>query len=119
MRIKTRSQNAHVVKSKHLDMGRSLRSLAPDSVPDDKKKNYVREKVLGFNDSVKTLCRDRWRDKGKKISKSSPVNHMTPLSAGGCPTSQDNLIPSGALTSQCQKVDDAQTLLQEFGEKRW
>lgn len=116
-------ENLHSPKGQrcgaHFDMKRSLRSLAPAEVLDKDQKNHVREKVLGFTDSVKSACRKRWIDKGRKVGKSSPVNHMTPLAAGGCPTSQKNLIPSDALPSECQKVDKAQTKLQEIGEKAW
>jgi hypothetical protein len=115
--------NLHTPKGEgcgaHFDASRSLRSLAPEGVPEGKVKTHVRENVLGFTDSVKTTCRKNWRDKGHKIGKSSPVNHMTPLAAGGCPTSQKNLIPSDALPAECQAVDAAQTKLQEIGEKAW
>jgi len=100
-------------------MTRSLRSLAPAEMEDGKKKNYVRESVLGFTDKVKQESRMRWKMKGRQIPRKSPVNHMTPLAAGGCPTSQENLIPSGALPEECQKVDAAQTKLQEIGETPW
>lgn len=115
--------NLHTPKDEgcgtHFDTTRSLRSLAPEDVPKDKRKNHVRDKVLGFDDSIKTSCRKEWRDKGHKVGKSSPVNHMTPLDAGGCPTSQKNLVPSDALPAECLAVDKAQTKLQEIGETRW
>ena len=81
--------------------------------------NDARERVLGFSDSVKKECRDSWRAKGKTIGKSSPVNHMTPLEAGGCPTSQKNLVPTDALSPECQAVEKAQTKLQEIGDRAW
>ncbi|PXX58252.1 protein of unknown function [Pseudomonas sp. LAMO17WK12:I10] len=116
-------QNLHKPKGErcgaHFDTKRSLRSLAPDSLEEKRKKNYVRENVLGFDNDVKQLCRKLWRDKGHKISKKAPVNHMTPLDAGGCPTSQENLVPSDALPPECLKVDVAQTKLQGIGEKEW
>jgi hypothetical protein len=103
----------------HFDMKRTLRSLAPPGTEEKAIKKTVRENVLGFTDSVKKDCREIWRAKGRKIGKSSPVNHMTPLSAGGCPIGQKNLIPSDALSDDCKKVDAAQTKLQEIGEKQW
>jgi hypothetical protein len=44
---------------------------------------------------------------------------MTPLAAGGCPTSQDNLVPQDALPDECKAVDNAQTKLQEIGFREW
>lgn len=121
--IKPPCENLHNPKDEkcgaHFDMSRSLRELAPPGTPDKEKKNVVREKVLGFTDKVKVECRKQWRAKGKTVGKSSPVNHMTPLSAGGCPTGQKNLVPSDALSPECQAVDKAQTKLQEVVEKAW
>lgn len=124
-------ENLHSPKDEgcgmHLDVQRPLSALVPaDKLPGmthGQVKTHVRESVLEFNNSVKTLCRSTWREKlrekGRTIGKKSPVNHMTPLAAGGCPTSQKNLIPSDALPKECQAVDAAQTKLQEIGFKDW
>ncbi|MCV3207161.1 DUF4150 domain-containing protein [Mesorhizobium sp. YC-39] len=42
-------------------------------------------------------------------------NHMTPLSAGGCPTGTGNIIPHQALSEPCQELDNFQGELQGFG----
>jgi hypothetical protein len=39
-------------------------------------------------------------------------NHMTPLSAGGCPTGDGNLIPHQALEDRCKEIDEIQSDLQ-------
>ncbi len=36
------------------------------------------------------------------------INHRTPLDAGGCPTSNGNLIPHPVLSADCQAIDDIQ-----------
>jgi Toxin PAAR-like domain len=116
-------ENVHNPKDEkcgaHFDASRSVTSLGPEGMERKKRYNTARESVLGFTDHVKTECRDLWRSKGKTIGKSSPVNHMTPLEAGGCPTDQKNLVPSDALSDECKKVDAAQTKLQEIGERAW
>lgn len=127
--IKPPCENVHTPKDEgcgtHFEASRSVTSLGRETSDSGKalsrkeRYNDARESVLGFNDSVKKLCRDLWREKGKTISKSSPVNHKTPLEAGGCPIGQGNLVPTDALSPECQTVDKAQTKLQEIGEKAW
>ncbi len=103
----------------HLNVTRTMRQIAPEELkdaPHSKIKAHVR-KDLGFTNSVKKQSRKEWQDKGHEISKGSPVNHKTPLSAGGCPTSQKNLVPSDALSEECLKVEEAQTRLQDLSNK--
>jgi len=64
----------------------------------------------GAADDARRLARAKYP--GKDIPDDDTVNHKTPLDAGGCPTSQNNLIPSGALDARCKHLDDLQTVLQ-------
>jgi hypothetical protein len=67
---------------------------------------------LGFTDGVRKESIRRYQAMGRPVSNNSGVAHKTPLAAGGCPSSQDNLIPNEALSAECQGVDAAQTTLQ-------
>ena len=87
--------------------------------PKTSKKKARRQ--LGFSDGVRNECLRRHPNMpdGTPIpskdgdGKGPGICHKTPLSAGGCPTDQKNLIPKDALTEECKKVDDAQTILQD------
>jgi hypothetical protein len=96
--------------------GKHLRKTNPEpktSTPKDRKK-------LGFTDGVRNDCLVRYPNKpdGTPIPEKNDkgegpkICHKTPLNAGGCPSSQDNLIPKDALTPECQAVDEAQDTLQ-------
>lgn len=49
-----------------------------------------------------------------QVKRSSQVNHKTPLAAGGCPTSDDNLIPDPMLEGPCAEIEALQTRVQSF-----
>ncbi|MGH8502234.1 MAG: DUF4150 domain-containing protein [Gammaproteobacteria bacterium] len=49
---------------------------------------------------------------GRHIPDDDQVNHMTPLDAGGCPISPHNMIPDGALSEECLRIDRLQGALQ-------
>jgi uncharacterized Zn-binding protein involved in type VI secretion len=74
---------------------------------------------MGFNNTVRNESIRLARERGFQVTGSSPVAHKTPLSAGGCPSSQDNLIPNQALSPECQSLDEAQTLLQSGAALVW
>jgi len=89
--------------------------------PEPKTATAKDRRKLGFNDAVRDACLARHPNKpdGTPIPAKDPITkegpsiaHMTPLSAGGCPISQKNLIPKEALTDECKAVDDAQSTLQ-------
>jgi hypothetical protein len=46
------------------------------------------------------------------VTESSPVNHKTPIDAGGCPVSSNNLMPDPVLTGPCRRIEELQTRLQ-------
>jgi uncharacterized Zn-binding protein involved in type VI secretion len=50
------------------------------------------------------------------VTGSSQVNHKTPLAAGGCPTSDTNLIPDPVLEGPCADIEALQTRIQSFQE---
>jgi hypothetical protein len=60
----------------------------------------------------KAIADARAKFPGKTIPNGDKVNHITPLDAGGCPVSMDNLIPDGALDPKCKRIDDLQSALQ-------
>lgn len=49
-----------------------------------------------------------------QVSGRSQVNHKTPLDAGGCPVSSENLIPDPVLEGPCAQIETLQTRLQSF-----
>jgi hypothetical protein len=49
-----------------------------------------------------------------QVTQHSPVGHMTPLDAGGCPVSSDNLIPLPVLEGPCAQIETLQTKVQSF-----
>ncbi|BCM17231.1 DUF4150 domain-containing protein [Mesorhizobium sp. J8] len=71
-------------------------------------KKHVRETILGFKGAKKNDI--------KRRDGPGQVNHKTPLDAGGCPTSPDNLISDGALPPECKEIDTAQTTLQDISD---
>ncbi|NVB38565.1 hypothetical protein G6O69_12050 [Pseudenhygromyxa sp. WMMC2535] len=48
------------------------------------------------------------------VTHRSQVNHKTPLAAGGCPTSDANLIPDPVLEGPCADIEALQTRVQSF-----
>lgn len=48
------------------------------------------------------------------VTNSSQINHKTPLDAGGCPVSPNNLIPDPVLSGDCAKIESLQTKLQSL-----
>lgn len=57
---------------------------------------------------------------GKDIAPGEKVNHRTPLAAGGCPKSDDNLVPDSALSADCKKKDDEElTKHQATAQNKW
>ncbi|WFP62580.1 DUF4150 domain-containing protein [Mesorhizobium sp. WSM4904] len=72
--------------------------------------HHVRTKILGVTDSVKNQIIKR-DGKGTGQNKGK-VHHMTPIDAGGCPTSPNNLIGEGALAGDCKDINEAQGTLQ-------
>jgi hypothetical protein len=46
------------------------------------------------------------------VTTSTKINHKTPIDAGGCPTSEENLIPDTMLSGPCREIEDHQTFLQ-------
>ena len=49
---------------------------------------------------------------GQDVPNATPVHHITPLDAGGCPISLDNLVSDAELQGSCKRIDDLQTALQ-------
>jgi len=49
------------------------------------------------------------------VNEDAQLNHLTPTSAGGCPTSPNNLQPNATLCQVCQDFDD---LMGEWQEER-
>jgi hypothetical protein len=91
--------------------GQYLNKTNPEPKTSDPK---VRSQ-LGFTDGVANACIAANPNKpdGTPIKKKgASIVHKTPLSAGGCPSDQKNLIPKDALTDECKKVDEAQSTLQ-------
>ncbi|MER9070362.1 DUF4150 domain-containing protein [Mesorhizobium sp. M0185] len=72
--------------------------------------HHVRTKILGITDSVKkAIIKRDGKGTGTNTGK---VHHMTPIDAGGCPNSPKNLIGQGALSGECDKINEAQGTLQ-------
>jgi hypothetical protein len=69
---------------------------------------------IEFTDGVRNAALAAARDKfpDKNIPPNDQVNHMTPLDAGGCPKSVNNMIPDGALSEKCRTIDRLQGALQ-------
>jgi uncharacterized Zn-binding protein involved in type VI secretion len=49
---------------------------------------------------------------GSAVTNGTKINHKTPLDAGGCPVSENNLIPDTELSGPCRTIEDHQTFLQ-------
>lgn len=49
-----------------------------------------------------------------QVTLSSSVSHLTPLDAGGCPVSDDNLFPTPALEGPCAEIEALQTKIQSY-----
>jgi hypothetical protein len=64
----------------------------------------------GVRNNALAAARSKFPD--KVIPDEDQVNHMTPLDAGGCPKSMDNMIPDGALSEECLTIDRLQGALQ-------
>ena len=79
--------------------------------------NTDRARYLGFSTEFKQSYLAAYdKANGTNFSdlegEESKIDHMTPIAAGGCPTSPKNLIPHAALTPGCTEVDEIQTRLQ-------
>lgn len=79
--------------------------------------NQDRGRYLGFNSEFKEAYLAAYdKANGTAISDldsdKREIAHMTPINAGGCPTSPNNLVPKAALDKRCQDVDEIQTTLQ-------
>jgi hypothetical protein len=70
--------------------------------------------ALGFTEKVAKNTCSRWKAMGFRWVKGSEIVHKTPLSAGGCPNGENNLVPKGALSQPCLDLDVAQTKLQGY-----
>ncbi|NTX41325.1 DUF4150 domain-containing protein [Myxococcus sp. CA033] len=60
-------------------------------------------------DSIK-----EWKNRGYIIDDEDKVNHKTPLDAGGCPLSMQNLVPTEVLEGDCLEIEDLQTRIQNM-----
>lgn len=83
--------------------------------PEPKTSGDKERRKLGFTDGIRNDCLDLNPNKpdGSPIPRDgAKICHKTPLSAGGCPSDQKNLVPYDALSPECQAVDNAQDTLQ-------
>lgn len=63
--------------------------------------------------SVEATARKAAKAKNPKAKVSGPIAHKTPMDAGGCPVSSDNLIPNNAIEGDdCKKIEELQTCIQ-------
>lgn len=69
---------------------------------------------IGFSDAVANKARKRWRKLEYTWTEGSEIIHKTPLSAGGCPSGDNNLVPKGVVSAECLALDDTQTKLQGY-----
>jgi len=52
------------------------------------------------------------RKLGRKVPDDTPVHHITPLDAGGCPKGAGNTVSDAELSGACKRIDVLQTALQ-------
>ena len=89
--------------------------------PEPKTANAKDRRKLGFTNEVRdaSLALHPNKPDGTPIpKKNAEICHMTPLSAGGCPINQKNLIPKDSLTDECKAVDDGRVLSKLTEQRR-